>query len=199
MIADLIGTQLLDGHDAVAPREPAVRDPARAFVAEPRPRGRDEDERVRLLGDDPLEHQQPGAHGPLRLVLVRVLASPERHHAVAEVLQDTTVVVDDDPAELAPEPIHESADPLGVELLDDRRVALHVGEQDRDLPPSRALGRGQLGQTLPHRPERRLDDCVSELRPPLLERADCLLEPFGFAALSGLAHTVSLGGFREPA
>ncbi len=123
-----------------------------------------------------LEHRDACAHGLLRVVLERVLAAPERHHAVAEVLDDAPSVLDDDAPELAPEPVDETADPLGIELLDERRVALDVREHHGDLPAPRALRRRQLGEALAHGAERRVDDLVPELRAPLLERADRLLE-----------------------
>ena len=147
-----------------------------------------------------LEHRHACAHGSLRVVFERVLAAPEGHHAVAEVLDDPPSVLDDDAAQLAPEPIHETSDPLGVELLDERRVPLDVREHDGDLPASRALRRRQLGETLAHGAESRVDDRVPQLLAPFLERLDRLLETLYlvFAAL----HVRSLrrrGGHDEDA
>ena len=66
-------------------------------------------------------------------------------------------------------PENEIADPLWIELHDERRVPGLVGEEDRDMAPAGPVRSRKLGQPLPHRPERRLDNCVAEVRAALVE------------------------------
>ena len=162
------GPELLRHADVSQMDETGVDPDAELQRARPHPVGLERLHRV--------EHRDTRADGLLRVVLERVLAAPQRHHAVTEVLDHATAVVDDDAPELGPEPIDEVADPLGIELLDKGRVALDVREHHGDLPTPRALGGRQLGEALAHGAERGVDDLVPEFGALLLERADRLLE-----------------------
>jgi hypothetical protein len=97
----------------------------------------------------------------------------------------------DDAVEAPPGPVDEPPDVLWVELLDERRVALRVREHHRDLAAPRPLRRRQLDEALAHGSERGLDDRVAQLRPPLLERLDRVLEPFELRGFHP-AHAVSV-------
>ena len=51
---------------------------------------------------DHLLHEEPGAHGPLRIVLPRRRHAPHRHHGVADVLVDVPTEVGDHGVEAQP-------------------------------------------------------------------------------------------------
>src|SRR5262249_43701084 len=69
----------------------------------------------------------------LGVILVRDRRPEQRHDAVAGVLRDGSLEAVHAVGEEVEEAVHDAVPVLGVELLGELHLALHVGEQDRDL------------------------------------------------------------------
>jgi hypothetical protein len=95
------------------------------------------------LGTDPMQvaqlgegllHAQPGAHRPLRIVLVRDRRAEQRHDRVPDDLVDLAAERVDVSCEALEAEVDEVLDPLGIGGLRERRESHEVGEQDRREP-----------------------------------------------------------------
>ena len=110
------GDRRFSGDDADSHREPGRTD----FAAE--------------RGDD-LDQLEPGADGPLGVVLARDRRAPDRHHRVADELLDRPAVAVDNAARRVEVAREQVAHLLGIAVLGKRGEAHEVAEEHRDEPP----------------------------------------------------------------
>ncbi len=136
-----------------------------------------------------VEEVKRGAHGALRVVLVRRRHAPHRHDGVTdELLHGPAVSLDDLSGEL--EVLAQRlADVLRVALLGERRETHEVREQDRHQPPlgfvGRRRGAGWRGRRTPSLCCQRRRAFTAEFGPGGLA-----VPQFGQARASGEAHSV---------
>ena len=85
-------------------------------------------------GGHAIVHQERGAKGALRIVLVSVGGAERCHDGVADELLDESVVALDRRGQLPKEVVLERADILRVQALSERRETREIGEQDGHQP-----------------------------------------------------------------
>ena len=115
--------------------------------------------------------------------------SPYGHDRVANVLVDSAAVSDHDRIDTSPDPLDQVRGTFGIHRFCDRREALQISEDNRDLPPT--LDGLQLSQPVPQSTNSDVHDRVGQdtAQPLLSDDRSFQLSSVHTTPASGFFHT----------
>src|SRR5262249_59556379 len=97
-----------------------------------------------------LHHEEPGAAGANRVVLLLEWSAPESHDGIADVFVECALSVEDDASHVREVSVEKHGEDLGVKFFGDGGEVADVGEHHSDFGLARLNEFGLFEQTAYH-------------------------------------------------